>query len=160
MRAIEKARQIALEAHGDQRYGNQPYWVHLEAVAGILVRFGYGEREDLMVSAYLHDTLEDTNLPEDAVRSFGESVLIIVKAVTNEAGANRKERNAKTYPKIKANIDALTLKLADRIANVEASVANSPEKLGMYQKEYPDFREALFDERLSKMWSHLDSLLK
>lgn len=159
MGMVEKARKIALIAHGDQKYGNQPYSVHLEAVAGILQRFGYND-EEMLASAFLHDSLEDTDLSEEVVREFGDRVLRAVKAVTNEQGANRKERNAKTYPKIKANPDALVLKLADRIANVEASLANSPDKLEMYRKEYAGFREALYDPKALSMWDHLDRLLK
>lgn len=159
MRAVEKAKKIALEAHGDQKYGNHPYSVHLEAVVEALIRFGYGQREDLLVAGYLHDSLEDTDLPEEVVREFGEAVLAMVKGVTNEEGANRKERNAKTYPKIKSTPDALVLKLADRIANVEAS-ASRPDKLEMYRSEYKGFREALFDGRYLSMWDHLDNLLK
>lgn len=159
MERVRKAKELARIAHWEQKYGDQPYSVHLEAVANVLVRFGYGDREDLLVSAYLHDSLEDTELPESAVLEFGENVLKLVKAVTNEAGADRKERLAKTYPKIRANPEAMLLKLADRIANVEASASN-PKKLAKYKAEFVGFKEALYDENNLPMWEHLGNLLK
>lgn len=159
---IRRARQLAIEAHGDQKYGDSPYIVHLEAVVEVLVRFHY-TREELLTAAYLHDVLEDTDFSESELRAiFGDSVYRIVKAVTNEPGPTRKERLEKTYPKIKKDIDALTLKLADRIANVEASIRNSPENLSKYRAEYNNFRLSLyvFDIRVASMWDHLDQLMR
>jgi (p)ppGpp synthase/HD superfamily hydrolase len=60
--SIEAARNFAIVAHGKQVYASQfPYLTHLEGVVAILGEFGY--TDDVMVaSAYLHDTIEDTNV--------------------------------------------------------------------------------------------------
>lgn len=57
-------------------------------------------------------------------------------------GADREARNASAYAKIQEHPAAAVLKLADRIANVEAS-RGWPEKLEMYQHEWPSFARAL-----------------
>lgn len=78
-------------------------------------------------------------------------------------GRNRHERYAKTYPKIKANKDALIIKLADRIANIEFSKGSNTSFVEMYKKEWSGFYGALFnseetDPRIKKMWQYLEGL--
>ncbi|MEZ4317637.1 MAG: HD domain-containing protein [Myxococcota bacterium] len=153
---------MALAAHGEQRYGDRPYVVHLVKVVENLHRFGVATPE-LEAAAWLHDTVEDTELTLDQVRAaFGDRVAELVHAVTTESGADRHERNARTYPKLAATPGAVRLKLADRIANVEASWEARNRKLFMYHEEYPAFREALRDDSdhvTRAMWAHLDALL-
>ena len=82
----------------------------------------------------------------------------MVYCVTDEIGRNRKEKKAKTLPKTASNPDAIILKLADRIANIEHGG-----KIDMYAKEYDEFKGALFLNTPSDgkiMWNHLDILLK
>jgi hypothetical protein len=79
--------------------------------------------------------------------------------VTSEPGPNRSERHKLTYPKIAAFPDAITVKLADRIANVEASTRDNPSLLSMYHSEYPGFRSALIGHGGDPaLWAHLDQL--
>ena len=33
---VDRARAFAVQAHGDQRYGDEPYVVHLDEVAAIV----------------------------------------------------------------------------------------------------------------------------
>jgi (p)ppGpp synthase/HD superfamily hydrolase len=165
---FQKAKVLAIEAHGAQRYGDRPYADHLAAVVGVLERFG-GSLEDewtapILVAAWLHDALEDTALTKDAIQEqVGDIVADLVWRVTDEPGANRKARKAATYPKLQQNERAVILKLADRIANVEESLRNNPRLLGMYRKEYLDFVDALQPACTSTiartMWSHLNLLL-
>jgi (p)ppGpp synthase/HD superfamily hydrolase len=92
---------------------------------------------------------------------FGRRVADLVHRVTNEEGKNRRERHEKTYPKIQASDDAITLKLADRIANIEASYElNDEGKMEMYAKEYKGFRDKLYKPGShDAMWRHLDFLI-
>jgi (p)ppGpp synthase/HD superfamily hydrolase len=156
------AAAFAIRAHGDQRYGEQPYVSHLVAVTHNLRRFGQG-RIELICAAWLHDTVEDTQVTVDEVRAaFGDDVAAIVDAVTTQAGPDRTSRNALTYPRIVAIPGAVTVKLADRIANVEACWSNQSYKLFRYRDEYPGFREAMRDDAhlpTLAMWDHLDKLL-
>lgn len=162
MREIEAtAREFAERAHGDQRYGDQPYVTHLAAVRAVLADFEVDGA--LGVAAWLHDVVEDTPVSvEDVTAAFGAEVAALVWAVTG-VGANRAERNAAAYAKIEQLPAAVTLKLADRIANTEASVATSPELLAMYRREYPAFKAhlepaAAGDATAARMWARLDAL--
>jgi len=147
----------------------KPYGAHLDAVVDVLNRFGYVDMENpvhqvLRLSALAHDLLEDVNVDPITLRVLqGPDVLALVSAVTDEPGANRAERHAKTYPKIAATPWALVLKMADRISNVEASLAFGPaKKLTMYRQEHPGFREALYRPGGPEepMWALLDELLE
>lgn len=155
------ARELAMRAHGDQRCGALPYLTHLGCVVMTLHRFDVAS-ELLVSAAWLHDTLEDTAMTrQEIATAVGEDVAALVEAVTDEPGANRAERKAKTYPKIrKYGVAAVMLKLADRIANVEASASDKP-KRRMYQREFPEFSTALYESgECEAMWSHLRELSK
>jgi (p)ppGpp synthase/HD superfamily hydrolase len=162
------ARDFAMQAHGDQKYGDNPYVYHLDQVAEVLKEFGFNDKE-LMEAAYLHDMVEDTSVTLcDIARKFTSPVVRLVWAVTNEKEGSRKERQQKTYAKILSVKDAVVLKLADRIANVrEGFRAGNDDKLQMYKKDYPEFRKALHpvlftfaEERLADMWQELDRMME
>lgn len=161
--ALQAAASLAAVMHKDQKYGEtEPYVLHLSSVVEVLQRFNVTD-ESILVAGWLHDVVEDTPMKVETLGMiFGEAVSKLVYAVTNESGKNRKERHDKTYPKMIGNPDAIRLKLADRIANVEYSLENKSKQLEMYKKEYSGFREKLFDEthkELASMWRHLDFLI-
>jgi (p)ppGpp synthase/HD superfamily hydrolase len=166
---------FALERHKDQMYGRKPYHVHLLDVVNVLRRFVDWDDldQDFVDAAWLHDVVEDTGTPLEEVRKrFGERVADIVYAVTNAEGANRKERAAATYPKIRATSNALVIKLADRIANLEQCVSH--DRLGkrpgrlfqMYLREWAAFQEGLRQRCRGEgatcklMWEHIDKLIE
>jgi len=156
------------EAKG-QRYGEEPYCVHLEAVEMVLIRFGFGNPADpvhqvLRVAAWFHDLLEDVGdlVSEDTIRVLqGVEVAAIVRAVTNPPGPNRGARVAAAYPRIKATPLAVVIKLADRISNVEAAISAGNRFIELYRKEHPEFRNALYEpgSMAESMWRHLDALM-
>lgn len=162
------AKFYATIKHGDQKYaGGLPYTHHLAAVEAVLERFDsfnaqhpeLDTPDELFEAAWLHDVVEDTGTKlKDIEEMFGSEVARLVEAVTNEPGANRKIRAALTYPKIRVTGKwAVRLKLADRIANVEAG----GKLVDMYRKEHEDFRRALYTQGQNEdMWVHLDGLLK
>lgn len=171
-----KAQRMAYEAHAAQKYGGRPYVLHLYDTALILAEFGFSpymaenrERHDLecaAIAAFLHDIVEDSDLSyEDIRKEFGDDIADIVWAVTDEPGKNRKERHDKTYPKIRADWRATAVKLADRIANTRNCLNENPRLLGMYVREWPEFKQALAGEAddrhpgIRAMWEHLESLL-
>lgn len=126
----------------------------------ILTQEGFATEPVLLAAAWLHDVAEDTATSiEEITKAFGPEVADIVHRVSDEPGANRKERKSKTYPKIRAQRGATIVKLCDRIANVEASRA-VPKKMKMYAEEYPEFRAALFVPGIAdSLWLRLDALL-
>jgi (p)ppGpp synthase/HD superfamily hydrolase len=52
------ARDFAIRAHGDQKYGSEPYVAHLDAVVAVLNEFGYSG-DEYVCSGYLHDKQEN-----------------------------------------------------------------------------------------------------
>jgi (p)ppGpp synthase/HD superfamily hydrolase len=160
--SVAEAREFAVRAHGEQRYGDQPYSVHLDAVAELAAPFG----EQAQVVAYLHDAVEDTAVSLDEVRAkFGELVSECVGLLSDAPGANRKERKAKTYARLaqvqgRAQL-ALIVKAADRLANVRACVREGNAGLWrMYQSEHEVFRAAAYRAgQCDEIWLELDQLL-
>ena len=173
---IRDALHLAAAAHdraGD-RYGPDPYTIHLLAVLSVLFEFGVTDGH-VLVAAPMHDAIEDTDVTKEQVEErFGRRVADLVDAVSDPPGfPNRKTRKAAAYPRMLEVTGAVTLKLADRIANVRScwseAKADKQNKslLGMYKKEYGGFRKALLDGRLpvtptpteKAMWDELDRLL-
>lgn len=157
----ERARDFAVLVHGDQRYGDAPYVAHLAAVREVL--HDVGINGDIAVAAWLHDVVEDTEVGVIDL-DFGKHVGDLVWAVTG-VGANREARTACAYAKIPHVAGAIRLKLADRIANVEASAdGRNPKMLALYKAEYPAFKAALCDAEaglraVRALWARLDAAL-
>jgi guanosine-3',5'-bis(diphosphate) 3'-pyrophosphohydrolase len=160
---IKLAELAALQAHEGQMYGIFPYEKHLRDVDRLGEMFGFDE--NMRVSLWLHDTIEDTRLRYAKIlKAFGKDVAELVYAVTDELGRNRRERHEKTYPKIiAAGWRAIGIKLVDRIANVEHSLNDDHELFEMYRREYPEFAQALYNDdhkELKPVWDYLHCLMQ
>jgi (p)ppGpp synthase/HD superfamily hydrolase len=162
---IKFAETFAKAAHGDQnhQYDNHAYSFHLERVVGVLLDFEVIDK-NMLAAAYLHDIIEDCGVSEATIKNlFGDRVAELVYAVTDEPGANRKERKEKTYKKILSVKGAVQLKLADRIANVTYSIESKNRRMFlMYDKEHSSFRLALHESDavdIEPMWKELEMLL-
>ena len=160
---FDEAKYLAISLHGMQTYDKYPYYYHLEQVVDVLDEFGFTE-DKFRISGVLHDVMEDTAISYNDIKNqFGEEIAEIVYAVTDELGRDRKERKAKTYPKIMANTDAIIVKLADRIANVRNSMKYKPEMGKMYTKEFDDFKNALYSSthtEATSMWNELEGIIR
>jgi (p)ppGpp synthase/HD superfamily hydrolase len=160
----ERAKWFGGVAHCKQKYGTHDYTYHLEQVDMTLNRFGFKKDFKLKAGARLHDVIEDTKISYDQIKfGFGQEIADIVYAVTNEMGRSRRERHEKTYAKIRESKDALALKLADRIANMEFSKGTDSGFFEMYKQEWKGFHDALYnaketDSRINKMWRYLEDL--
>lgn len=165
-RLVIKARELAREAHKDQRYDGLSYFDgHLQSVVcemEVIIHNSpelYPSESTLLAAAWLHDVLEDTATTyEQLLQVVGFDVANIVQAVTDEPGVNRKERKAKTLPKIKAYGKlAVAVKLADRLANVKGATLRRKDFLAMYHKEQPEFEAALRTPgELDNAWKDLN----
>lgn len=134
------AEMFARERHGDQKYSSdQPYVdAHVAKVVAILREFGFDEF--YIAAGWLHDVVEDTPTRREEIdQKFGERVGKLVWACSG-FGPNRKARNDAIYNKIAAYPDAAIVKVADRIANIEASEPNGSHRQ-MYLKEQEVFYE-------------------
>lgn len=164
MKKIEISLMVADKVHANQSYDIFPYSYHIRKTVNVSVHYGFDEA--IQCACALHDSMEDGNLSYNDIKTyFGQEIAEIVFAVTDELGRNRKERKAKTYPKIRANWKAVAVKLCDRIANVEHSKEYTPNMLEMYRKEHTDFKQALYnpdhpEHELKKLWDHLETILK
>ncbi|MEG3898099.1 MULTISPECIES: HD domain-containing protein [unclassified Microcoleus] len=161
MNLADKAKEFAIVQHGTQKYGEHPYSYHLDRVSQVLAQFGCAGDEAIAAAGWLHDTLEDTPTTyEMLVSEFGKETADIVWAVTSEPGINRADRFRKTALKIQSDKKALAVKLADRIANTEASFQSNPKLYKMYVKEFALFKQLLYnpqDFELMAMWNRLEN---
>ena len=114
-----------MQAHGDQRRDNgDPYITHPVAVADILA--GYRLDTDSIVTALLHDTVEDTGVKlSDIEQRFGKAVAGLVDGVTKLTKLELKtgrDKQAENFRKLvlamSQDIRVLIVKLADRLHNM------------------------------------------
>jgi (p)ppGpp synthase/HD superfamily hydrolase len=160
---VTDAREFALKAHGDQKYGEHPYIFHLDAVVNILDRYA----PDVRIIGYLHDVLEDTKKTEDDIKKeFGEFIAKCVYFVTDESGHNRQIRKIKTYKKLKfipAEYEkALIVKAADRLTNIESCIIEGRiSLLKMYMKESYAFKDAVYRKGLcDDIWQSIEFIIQ
>lgn len=107
---ILDAVELAVLYHGDQRYGRYPYIVHPIAVAAQVSERGGTEAQ--IIAAILHDTVEDTDLPIEAISlTFGLEVAAIVSSLTHDSDV--------PYDDYISSLDsrAVLVKLCDSICN-------------------------------------------
>lgn len=171
---VREARAFAVRAHGRQKYGDEPYSVHLDEVAE--VTRGVEDSPLALAVAYLHDVLEDTAVePEELESAFcshgpglARDLCEAVMAVTDPEAPSRRTRKDKLHARL-AGLDhkiecarvALLVKTADRVANVRSCVRDGKDGLlGMYRKEHVDFRDAVRREGLAEgLWEELEKSL-
>lgn len=142
---IIDACQFGDQAHiQDKRKSGEPYITHPIAVAEILA--GFRLDRDTIIAAILHDTVEDTDVTfEDLRTRYGNTVARLVDGVTKlKSSAHNKQQNkAATFHKIlTATLDdprVLIVKLADRLHNMSTLDAVSPEKQRSTAQETLDF---------------------
>lgn len=122
---IKKAYDIAKEAHENQkRRSGEPYIMHPVAVAQIL--FNFGMDNECIISALLHDVVEDTKVSIDFIKeTFGDEVALLVDGVTKLGKiplSTREEVQAENIRKMfiamNKDVRVIIIKLADRLHNM------------------------------------------
>ena len=123
--ALDRAYVFATKAHGSQkRASGDPYFLHPLEVAGILA--GYRLDTASIITALLHDTIEDTSVTLDDVKNhFGAEVARLVDGVTKltrielqSDHAKQAENFRKLLLAMSEDIRVLLVKLADRLHNM------------------------------------------
>ncbi len=138
---IEKAYQLAAEAHKDQfRKSGEPYIIHPLNVAIILADLELDK--ETIVAGILHDVVEDTIMTdEDLRREFGEDVALLVDGVTKleriplSTGAEQSDEKLemqaenlrKMFLAMAKDIRVIMIKLADRLHNMRTLKYKNPE---------------------------------
>ena len=120
MEVSKLARAIALAAtahDGQTRREGTPYIYHPMQVAYLVKEAGLSTK--YQVIAVLHDILEDTSTPEDAMREpFGEEIVEAVRALSR-----RENEDMEVYvARVLANHDAAIVKQFDIISNMQDAV--------------------------------------
>ncbi|MCB9943605.1 MAG: bifunctional (p)ppGpp synthetase/guanosine-3',5'-bis(diphosphate) 3'-pyrophosphohydrolase [Geminicoccaceae bacterium] len=133
---LNRAYVFAMKAHGTQlRASGDPYFHHPVEVAGILA--GYKLDSASIATGLLHDTVEDTGVTLDEIRSlFGDTVARLVDGVTKlnkihlqSAQAAQAENFRKLLLAMSEDIRVLLVKLADRLHNMRTlHFIGKPEK--------------------------------
>ena len=132
---VRAAFECADRAHsGQKRRDGSPYVSHCIAAAIITAEMGLDE--DSIISALLHDTIEDTSLThEDIARSFGTSVADIVEGVTKltrvqytSVEEQQMENMRKMLLAMAKDIRVILIKMADRLHNMRTMAYQSEEK--------------------------------
>lgn len=122
---IQKALDYAVKYHGSQlRASGDPYFYHPIEVAIIIIELGLDA--DSVITALLHDTIEDTDLCyEDIDREFGTAIAQLVDGVTKLTKIKfqpDQQRQAENFRKLllamSDDIRVLLVKLADRLHNM------------------------------------------
>lgn len=139
---INRAYVFAMKAHGSQRRASgDPYITHPLEVAGILT--GYKMDTESIVTAILHDTIEDTKATRTEIAGlFGESVARLVDGVTKLSRLeliSDETQQAENFRKLllamSDDIRVLLVKLADRLHNMRTIGYLKPEKRLRIAKE-------------------------
>ncbi|MET9512910.1 HD domain-containing protein [Streptomyces flavidovirens] len=130
---LHRAYVLAESSHrGQMRKSGEPYITHPLAVTLILAELG--AETTTLTAALLHDTVEDTDVTLEQVRSeFGEEVCYLVDGVTklekvDYGAAAEPETFRKMLVATGNDVRVMSIKLADRLHNMRTLTVMRPEK--------------------------------
>jgi hypothetical protein len=147
---VNRARKYATEAHQRinqrRKYNNEPYHVHLHAVAKLVE--SVSDDAEMIAAAWLHDTVEDTQATLDDIEAeFGITVAELVEELTDVSrpgDGNRAVRKAIDRRHLaQASSRAKTVKLADLIDNCKDIIRHDPGFAQVYLSEMDDLLDVL-----------------
>ena len=131
VRRILAAAHFAAEKHAQQKRkgeNGEPYFNHLLEVAELVAASSPQLDVELVMAAFLHDTVEDTGVTlQELEQQFGKDVADLVAEVTDDKSLpkeTRKQLQVEHTPEKSPR--AQTLKLADKISNLRAIIASPP----------------------------------
>ena len=148
---INRAYVFAVKAHGSQkRASGDPYFSHPVEVAYKLTQYRLDTAS--IVTALLHDTVEDTEVTLDDIEaSFGKEIRTLVDGVTKLSRLEGKSDNLKQAENFRKlliamseDLRVLLVKLADRMHNMETlKFIKNPEKRQRIARETVEIYAAL-----------------
>ncbi|MFM2391902.1 MAG: hypothetical protein RLZZ437_3457 [Pseudomonadota bacterium] len=139
---IRRAYAYGMQMHeGQFRHSGEPYFTHPIAVAAILTE----QRLDdsTIVTALLHDTIEDTKSTyAEVARQFGEEVAELVDGVTkltnlqlSSTQSQQAENFRKLFMAMSKDLRVILVKLADRLHNMRTIKSMRAEKQAQKARE-------------------------
>jgi len=150
MDIIQNAREFAIRTHKRidhrRKYSQQPYSVHLAAVAKLVSSIT--DDPAIIAAAWLHDIVEDTPATLYEIETeFGKEISELVENLTDvsrPSDGNRAMRKALDREHLaKASPKAKTVKLADLIDNCKDICKHDPRFARVYLKEMGALLEVL-----------------
>lgn len=133
---VKKAIFYAKKYHaGQKRNSGEPFYSHPLEVAYLVSDYFF--RTDIIVTAILHDTIEDTVLTKEKIeQEFGNIIACQVEDLTRVKG-NVKISSAKIMDLLfeQEKYDVLMIKIFDRLHNVSTLEHKSQEKMNKTIKE-------------------------
>ncbi|WP_109466062.1 RelA/SpoT family protein [Albibacillus kandeliae] len=142
---------------GQFRHSGEPYFSHPVAVAAILTE----QRLDdaTIITALLHDTIEDTKASYNEVASrFGDEVAMLVDGVTkltnlqlSSVETKQAENFRKLFMAMSKDLRVILVKLADRLHNMRTIKSMRPEKQVQKARETMDIFAPLAG-RMGMQW--------
>jgi len=133
---IQKAKNLATEKHAHLHLHDAektPVIDHISEVASLVER--NGGTEDMIVAAWLHDIVEDTDITlKDIEDLFGANVALLVDGLTDPAHFESLPLNIRKplqAERIKEKNDQIKrIKICDQLSNVARLVNNPPQDWG------------------------------
>lgn len=156
-----EAIRLAACRHAISTYDGEPYYWHFEDGEQVLRDHGLDDEESL-IAFNLHDIIEDGGVSyNDIKKKFGVEIAEVVYLCTDNKGRSRKIRkNQEFYNELKTNLQAIKIKVTDRIANARRSIKNGHSMGDIYKKEYEHFKQEIyFVGHIDSMWKELDELM-
>ncbi len=149
---LERAWQLALDAHSDQRRASgEPYYLHSLAVSEILNSLNLDT--ETLVAAILHDVVEDTDISLEGIRAgYGPEIGRMVDGVTKMEKIGEFQHagqdGQKNHPQAESlrklllamaeDVRVVLIKLADRLHNMRTLEHLDPERQRRIARETLD----------------------
>ncbi|MDO5632726.1 MAG: bifunctional (p)ppGpp synthetase/guanosine-3',5'-bis(diphosphate) 3'-pyrophosphohydrolase [Paracoccus sp. (in: a-proteobacteria)] len=142
---------------GQFRHSGEPYFTHPVAVAAILTEMRLDDAT--IVTALLHDTIEDTRSTWEEVRElFGRDIADLVDGVTkltnlqlSGAQSKQAENFRKLFMAMSRDLRVILVKLADRLHNMRTIRSMRPDKQLQKARETMDIYAPLAG-RMGMQW--------
>lgn len=155
---IRDAYEYGMRMHeGQFRHSGEPYFTHPIAVAAILTEMRLDDAT--IVTALLHDTVEDTrSTKDDLTTMFGAEIADLVDGVTkltnlelSSAQSKQAENFRKLFMAMSRDLRVILVKLADRLHNMRTIRSMRPEKQVKKARETMDIYAPLAG-RMGMQW--------
>jgi (p)ppGpp synthase/HD superfamily hydrolase len=141
MNIVQQAKEFAIESHGTQKYGKLPYEYHLQQVVSKLTYWRdlgqWNITDEMIAAAWLHDVLEDTSTSHTQLyQTFGDEITMTCYLLNKNNCLPRKYDYIIYIDKIKVDNSARLVKMADTLANLEASILSGElKRINKYSKQ-------------------------
>lgn len=155
---IRDAYDYGMRMHeGQFRHSGELYFTHPVAVAAILTEMRLDDAT--IVTALLHDTVEDTrSTKEDVTRMFGAEIAELVDGVTkltnlqlSSVQSKQAENFRKLFMAMSRDLRVILVKLADRLHNMRTIRSMRPDKQVKKARETMDIYAPLAG-RMGMQW--------